>query len=178
MGKYREKGLATGTEVFTTYKQRGEWIELLFMTRAAKRGFTVSKPHGDSNRYDVGIEMSGRFKRVQVKGTDCREADRYNCCLAGSKRMTYTVKQIDYFAIYLLEEDLWYIFPVKRLAGRRGVTICPHRKKNTHARYREAWDLLNPRKHISIRSAETAEIAEGKVPRQRRKPNQSAPTAE
>jgi hypothetical protein len=178
LGKYREKGLATGTEVFTTYKQRGEWIELLFMTRAAKRGFTVSKPHGDSSRYDVGIEMSGRFKRVQVKGTDCKKHNGYCCTLAAGTMKTYTATQINYFAIYLLEEDLWYIFPATRLAGRRSVTICPHRKKNTHARYREAWDLLNPRKHISIRSAETAEIAEGKVPRQRRKPNQSAPTAE
>jgi hypothetical protein len=178
LGRYREKGPSTGQEVFTSYKQRGEWIELLFMTRAAKLAFTVSKPHGDSTRYDVGIEMSGRFKRVQVKGTDCRTGDRYNCCLASSKRRTYTDKQIDYFAIYLLEEDIWYIFPAKRLAGRRGVTICPRRKKNTHARYREAWDLLNPRKHVSIRSAEAAETAAGKVPRRRRKPNRCAAAAE
>ncbi len=48
--KKREKSPATGMEVFKTYKQRGEWVELLFMTRAAKRGYVVSKPWGDSAR--------------------------------------------------------------------------------------------------------------------------------
>jgi hypothetical protein len=178
LGKYREKVPATGMEVFKTYKQRGEWIELLFMTRAAKRGFLVSKPHGDSARYDVGIEKAGRFKRVQVKGTDCREGDGYSCILAGDKAKTYTVEQIDYFAIYLLEEDIWYIFPAKRLAGKGSVLVSPRSKKSPHGRYKEAWDLLSPRKHISIREAEAAEIAAGKVPRQRRKPNRSAAAAE
>jgi hypothetical protein len=85
LGKNREKSPATGMEVFKTYKQRGEWVELLFMTRAAKRGYVVSKPWGDSARYDVGIEQDGRFKRVQVKGTDCREGNNYSCMLASSK---------------------------------------------------------------------------------------------
>jgi hypothetical protein len=178
VGRNREKGPSTGTEVFKTYKQRGEWIELLFMTRAAKRGFTVSKPHGDSARYDVGIEMSGRFKRVQVKGTDSRVGNCYDCTLATDKLKTYTVKQIDYFAIYLLEEDIWYIFPAKRLAGKGSVKVNPQRKENPQARYKEAWDLLNPRQHVSVRAAEAAEIAAGKVPRKRRKPNRSAAAAE
>lgn len=178
MGRNREKGPSTGQEVFKTYKQRGEWIELLFMTRAAKRGFTVSKPHGDSARYDVGIEMSGRFKRVQVKGTDSKKRNSYGCSLATDKLKTYTAKQIDYFAIYLLELDIWYIFPAKRLAGKGSVTVSPHRKENPQARYKEAWDLLNPRRHVSIRAAEAAEIVAGKVPRKRRKPNRSAETAE
>lgn len=178
MGRYREKGPSTGTEVFTNYKQRGEWIELLFMTRAAKRAFFVSKPHGDSARYDVGLEKARRFKRIQVKGTDSRDGDSYTCNLATDKLKTYTVKEVDYFAIYLLEEDIWYIFPAKRLAGKRSITVNPHRKENPQARYKEAWDLLDPRKHVSSRAAEAAEIAAGKVPRKRRKPNRSAKTAE
>jgi hypothetical protein len=28
---------------FRTYKQRGEWVELLFMAESARRGFTVAK---------------------------------------------------------------------------------------------------------------------------------------
>ena len=52
---------------FKTYKQRGEWVELLFMTEAAQRGFNVSKPWGDSARYDISVEANGRFLRVQVK---------------------------------------------------------------------------------------------------------------
>src|SRR5438876_2244079 len=51
------------------HKQRGEWAELRFMARAAEHGLSVSKPWGDSQRYDVTVEHNGRFLRVQVKST-------------------------------------------------------------------------------------------------------------
>src|SRR5438552_12970322 len=50
-------------------KRRGEWVELQFMARAAAHGLTVSKPWGDSARYDFIVEQRGRFRRVQVKST-------------------------------------------------------------------------------------------------------------
>jgi hypothetical protein len=43
-------------ERFTSFKQRGEWVELRFMAQAAKRRFAVSKPWGETQAYDVGIE--------------------------------------------------------------------------------------------------------------------------
>ena len=39
-----------------TPKERGEWAELYFMMMAAGLGMKVSKPFGDSGRYDVGVE--------------------------------------------------------------------------------------------------------------------------
>lgn len=162
MRKKREKSPATGPEVFKTYKQRGEWVELLFMTRAAKRGYVVSKPWGDSARYDVGIEQDGRFRRVQVKGTDCRAWDGYTCHLAGNKLKAYTAKQIDYFAIYLLPEDIWYIFPAKKLIGQGSVMLSPRNAKGPHGRYKEAWDLLDSRKRAATRAVESK-----KAPRKR-----------
>jgi hypothetical protein len=66
---------------FKTYKQRGEWVELLFMTRAAERGFNVSKPWGDSARYDVSLEHNGRFLRVQVKSTELWTGASYRCLI-------------------------------------------------------------------------------------------------
>jgi hypothetical protein len=66
--------------IFKTYKQRGEWVELLFMTRAAERGFSVSKPWGDSNRYDVSVEIEGRFRRVQVKSTSSLRGEHGFIC--------------------------------------------------------------------------------------------------
>jgi len=168
--KKREKSPATGMEVFKTYKQRGEWVELLFMTRAAKRGYVVSKPWGDSARYDVGIEQDGRIKRVQVKGTDYREGDGYTCNLANGKLREYTVEEVDYFAIYVLREDVWYIFPAKRLVGQGSVTVRPHSEESEHERYREAWELLDTRKRPAGRVTKaTADT----VPRKRKKPNQN-----
>ena len=50
-------------------KKRGEWVELQFVARAAHHGLTVSKPWGDTARYDFIVEHGGRFQRVQVKST-------------------------------------------------------------------------------------------------------------
>jgi PD-(D/E)XK endonuclease len=50
-------------------KRRGEWSELQFMARAAKKGLRLAKPWGDSSRYDVVVETGVHFVRVQVKST-------------------------------------------------------------------------------------------------------------
>lgn len=59
----------TSERRFKTCKLQGEWAELLFMARAAEHGFSVSKPWGESQAYDVTVESGGKFLRVQVKST-------------------------------------------------------------------------------------------------------------
>ena len=54
---------------FSNFKQRGEWVELQFMAKAAQRRFAISKPWGDTQAYDAGIEYGPNFLRVQVKST-------------------------------------------------------------------------------------------------------------
>ena len=66
-----------------TCKERGEWAELCFMARAADRGLNVSRPHGDSASYDVGVEQNGRFLRIQVKSTSAIRGDRTDQILLG-----------------------------------------------------------------------------------------------
>jgi hypothetical protein len=62
-------------------KLRGEWAELRFMTRAAERGLMISKPWGDSARYDLMIEHHGRVLRIQVKSTMRIVRGCYRCHL-------------------------------------------------------------------------------------------------
>ncbi len=130
---------------FATYKQRGEWVELLFMTHAAERGFNVAKPWGDSARYDVSIEHNGRFLRVQVKCTDRWNGSAYSCLLRAAHQHAYSTAQIDYFAIYIVTDDIWYFFPAKKLIGKTVVVLAPHKKNHKHESHREAWDLLQSR---------------------------------
>jgi hypothetical protein len=40
---------------------------MCFMTRAAKHGFSVTRPWGEMSRYDFAVEYKGHFVRVQVK---------------------------------------------------------------------------------------------------------------
>ena len=138
--------------VFGTYKQRGEWVELLFMTVASGLGFTVAKPWGDSARYDVIVENEGRFLRMQVKSTEMWTGSCYLCQLHMCGRL-YTPEEIDYYAIYILPVDLWYIFPARTLAGMGSVGLTPQRKGHKYERYLENWWLLT--RHHFRRGART-----------------------
>jgi hypothetical protein len=131
-----------GKKFFENYKRRGEWVELLFMTVASGRGFNAAKPWGEAPRYDVALEHTGQFSRVQVKSTDMWLGTCYLCQLYAFGRRAYTPKEIDFYAIYVLPEDVWYIFPVKDLAGKRTIALTPHLKGHKYERYMEAWPLL------------------------------------
>jgi hypothetical protein len=131
-----------GKRLFESYSKRGEWAELLFMTVAAGRGFNVAKPWGESPRYDVAVEQGGRFLRVQVKSTEMWLGTCYLCQLYAHGRRPYTPEEIDYYAIYVLPADTWYIFPVKALTGMRTIALTPHLKGHKYERYMEAWPLL------------------------------------
>ena len=139
-------------ERFTSFKQRGEWVELQFMAQAAKRRFAVSKPWGAMQAYDVGIEHRSSFLRVQVKSTTARSGAGYRCMFLPNhlKKRDYSLDQIDLFAAYVIPEDLWYLIPAVLLLGRRRRTmamlcpVVPPAKKASYRyeSYREAWKLL------------------------------------
>jgi hypothetical protein len=139
---------------FKTFKERGEWVELRFMADALEHGFKVSKPWGDSSPYDVGVESGSRILRVQVKSTACRAGTGYFCQFKPNyhKKQDYTLRQIDFFAAYVIPQDAWYVIPAPVfLSGRRkeAAMLCPMQplKKNRYRyeRYREAWGLLEQR---------------------------------
>jgi PD-(D/E)XK endonuclease len=129
---------------FATYKRRGEWVELIFMMRAAELEFNVSKPWGDSSRYDVSVEDAGRFRRVQVKSTDVPRGDgRYICYLKRTGIHYYRIEEVDFFAIYVLEKKTWFILPARVvLRLKSNIRVAPGMRKQKYARYEEAWHLL------------------------------------
>jgi hypothetical protein len=142
-----------GKRLFKSFKRRGEWVELLFMTVASGMGFNVAKPWGDSAKYDVVVENEGRFLRIQVKSTEMWMGSCYLCQLHASGVSLYTAKDIDYFALYVLPDDVWYIFPVKTLAGMTAVGLSPHREGSKYHQYKENWFLLT--RHHFRRGART-----------------------
>jgi hypothetical protein len=124
-------------------KHRGEWTELNFMSRAAERGFNVSKPWGDSARYDVAIERGGHFLRVQVKSTIARAYGGYVVAIKSSRCQYYTANQVDFFAVFVILEDIWYILPAKIIIPLRGhFLLAPRRSPQKYSHYKEAWHLL------------------------------------
>ena len=130
-------------------KRRGEWVELQFMARASAHGLIVSKPWGDSARYDFIVEHRGRFLRVQVKSTTVCDRGAYLCNTVSRPPQrkgpgrSYTAREIDFFAFFIIPEDLWYIVPIAQLRRARfAVYLNPHRPDNKYFRYMEAWHLL------------------------------------
>jgi len=112
---------------FPTCKEQGEWVELCFMARAVERGFCVSRPHGDSASYDVGVEHNGRFLRVQVKSTTFCRNGSYTCNIIGPKRQRYPAGKVDFFAVYLVPIDLWYLVPFEVAQNNWSLNLTPCR---------------------------------------------------
>ncbi len=129
-------------------KRRGEWVELQFMARAAHHGLTVCKPWGDSARYDFIVEHRGRFLRVQVKSTTWSSKGAYLCNTVSRPPLrkgagrSYTTRDIDFFAFFIIPEDVWYLVPISECRARYAVQLNPHRPDNRYVPYLEAWHLL------------------------------------
>lgn len=115
------------------------------MERAAGEGLRVSKPYGDTAPYDVGVESKGRILRVQVKSTMyVRRGGEYCLNLLGRRRQKYEAGTVDFFAVYLIPEDEWYIIPFEEIEGKTLHIRCEGGRKKWDE-YREAWELLRQR---------------------------------
>src|SRR3954464_809706 len=137
MKKLNGKGWVKGC------KERGEWVELCFMAKAAGLGIAVSKPMGESRRYDVLVEAGGRIARVQVKSTIyCRRRNEYSLNVMGPGRKSYKEGTVDFFAVYLIPVDEWYIIPYKGLGKKLTLHFRPDGGRQKYRKYREAWHLL------------------------------------
>ncbi len=136
-------------------KQRGEWVELRFMAKAAELGFKLNRPFGESAQYDVAIDLGDRLVRVQVKSTTyCRHDAPHSKNKQGaftadlrtrSRFRPYTVTDFEYLAFYLIPKDVWYIIPAVIALQRCSLDFRPGDKSNQYERYREAWHLLHDR---------------------------------
>ena len=137
-----------------TTKRRGEISELAFALAAARQGFGISRPYGDSERYDIILDPSHlepnahpRLVRVQVKSSTQLQYGLYRVnahrCING-RAVPYTLAEIDFFAAYVIPEDSWFIFPLTHILGATAVTLSPKRRRKPHINnpYREAWHLL------------------------------------
>ncbi len=154
-------------------KDRGEWAELHFMARAKEEGFRVTKPWGESARYDFAVELGGQFLQVQVKSTICRHQRSYACALHGAQGKLYTAEQVDFFAIYVVPENVWYVVPADIALRLRGtIVLTPARENEKYASYREAWHLM---KEALAQQAKDARRAKSKTKPKHSKPQNNQP---
>jgi len=126
-------------------KRRGEWAEMIFMTRAAERRIPISKPWGDTTSYDFVAGRPGHFKAVQVKCTLCEIAeglDKGYLCTVCSSGRPYRRGSFDFLAAYVIQEDVWYLIPEEEILGKKSISLATHCVEARYESYREAWHLL------------------------------------
>jgi PD-(D/E)XK endonuclease len=134
-------------------KRTGERSEAAFLYQASQRRFAISKPWGDSERYDFILDNRPQPQvhlfRIQIKCTDCLRAGAYETratYTVGKRRAVYTKRDIDFIAAHVVPLNIWYIIPVEVCTPQPMLRFYPHRqaKKMRLEKYREAWHLLDP----------------------------------
>lgn len=129
---------------FKNAKERGEWAEVRFLSRAMEQRFRVAKLWGESAPYDLMVEQHGVAHRVQVKSTiRTPKGGAYPCHMPAGKRLERVLEEIDFVAAYVIPLDLWYIIPAGVVAKRKGsIWLAPWNRRSKYERYLEAWHLL------------------------------------
>ena len=126
--------------------------ETNFVPCALRQKLFVVKPYGNDDPFDYMVGKLRPNWRIQVK--TCSTRDRhgmyhvnighmpYNPTMR--RRVAYTPEEIDFFAIYLVPENRWYIVPVEVADGRTALCIhsLDHPKAGPWLPYLEAWHLL------------------------------------
>jgi len=161
MSKPRRRPNSTNDPNRPNTKLTGERSEAAFLYQASQRRFAISKPWGDSERYDFILDnrlppeacpqRSRRVHlfRIQVKCTDSLRADAYETRATysvGRRHIAYTKRDIDFIAAHVVPLNIWYIIPVEVCTPQPMLRFYPHRqaKRMRLEKYREAWHLLDP----------------------------------
>lgn len=124
-------------------KRLGEAAESAFLAKAIQMGFGVSKPWGDSDRYDFVVDAGGRLWRVQVKSAyrSTKEGGYTVHAFGNENRDPYTAADVDVLVAYLVPEDAWYVVPIAAFNRIKSMKLFPasRRRRSKHEVYREAW---------------------------------------
>ncbi len=129
-------------------KRSGEVSEAAFLHKAVGLGFKVTKPWGDSERYDFVVDAGGRFWRVQIKCTAAMHAGGYHIqpihSVYGERKVVYTEAEIDVLAAHIVPRDVWYVVPVQAIAAGTSLRLYPDGgcERARFEKYREAWDFF------------------------------------
>jgi PD-(D/E)XK endonuclease len=133
-------------------KKMGELSELDFLRKAMGMGMIVSKPWGDSYRYDFVCDTGRKLWRAQVRSTEDRFGHRgyavHASVYVGKKIVGLTKKDIDVLVGYIVSRDIWYVVPVQAFVPRKNLWFYPDGSKKgaMFEKFREAWWLMMGRK--------------------------------
>jgi PD-(D/E)XK endonuclease len=154
-------------------KRTGELAEAAFLHKAVGLGFRVTKPWGDSERYDFVLDSGRRLWRVQIKCTAVERAGGYHIqpihFVYGKTKVVYTADDIDVLAAHIVPLDVWYVVPVGALAQGTSLRLYPDDgcKAARFEKYREAWHVFRGEEAADeepLRAGEGHEAVDDAIP--------------
>ena len=94
---------------------KGKITELEVLSYIIKKGYSVSIPFGDKDRYDQIWDIKGKLYKIQVKTSSLKEDGAYLefACytMSNRKRHMYSKSEIDFFATFYNNQV--YVVPVE-----------------------------------------------------------------
>lgn len=115
---------------------KGKITELKVLSYVIEKGYSVSIPFGDKDRYDQIWDINNKLIRVQIKASRPIDKDvsgiMFNCYTtysrnSGCKTHHYTDKEIDYFATFW--DDKCYLIPVNECSDKKTLRFFAKQKQ-------------------------------------------------
>jgi len=135
-------------------KHKGDIAEQAAALQALRRSWSVSRPVGDNQPYDLIFDISGALVKVQVKsawldapsGNDIVDNRRTKTNRRVMLRGAYAPADFDFALVYPQELNLFYVFPVEAFI-RYGSEIHivegeKRQRRPASAAFRDAWELI------------------------------------
>jgi hypothetical protein len=127
------------------HKEMGERSEAIIIGRLVYSGYTVLKPYGENQRYDLVIEDADRqFWRVQCKTAWLSKDQKiiiFNTCsnhyAYAWQKNTMTRKHyrgdVEYFAVYSPDTDKVYLIPIDHVGtAHASLRLMPAKSSNQY----------------------------------------------
>jgi len=136
-------------------KRKGDTAELAVAADLVRQGHRVLFPFGEDASYDLVVERSASFERVQMKHTSARDGAlevkcRSQSLTGGRVRATkrYTSEDIDWLAVYEPSGRRCFYIPASELGtGRNTLTLRltpPRNNQRVGVRMATAYRTLPP----------------------------------
>jgi long-subunit fatty acid transport protein len=125
-------------------RRYGDVGEVAFLHKAMGLGYMVAQPYGNIYPFDFIVQGGKKLWRVQVKSVAYMKNGSYYLTVrrsVGRKLAAYSKAEVDFIAVYIIPEDIWYILPVSEIKGRQFLLFRPQ-GPDGFARRREGWRVF------------------------------------
>ena len=117
-------------------KTIGDISEAFCTAAFLSKGFTVLKPYGDNNRYDIVIDRGSGFERIQVKTakySDTEKCLKISMCSStfhrNKKHKSYA-GEVEFIAAWSEHTKKVYMIPLSEVDNARETRLRLHPAKN------------------------------------------------